>query len=131
MSNVHLEHALLDVSDLNRSLAFYRKLIPDWTVRWEGPAADGGRWIHFGPPDSEGQPGYLSLYEIPDAGPAGDDGRARIEHVGFAHPDVNGLVRRLEADGVRPTDLVDDGRYRRAYYNDPDGHQLEFVERIR
>ncbi len=130
MSEVHLEHALLDVRDLPRSLAFYQKLIPDWTVRWEGPSADGGRWVHFGPSDPEGQPGYLSLYEIPDEHPASADG-LRIEHVGFAHPDVNGLIKRLDAEAIRPVDRVDDGRYLRAYFNDPDGHQLEFVQRLR
>ncbi len=130
MNDVQLEHALLDVRDLDRSLAFYRKLMPGWTIRWEGPCMEGSRWAHFGPPDPNGQPGYLSLYETPDAGPAPDDG-VRIEHVGFSHPDVNGLAVRLEAEGVAPTDRVDDGQYRRIYFTDPDGHQLEFVQRLR
>ena len=95
MNEVHLEHALLDVADLDRSLGFYRKLLPDWVIRWEGTGGDTGRWVHFGP-SGDGQPGYLSLYETPGA-KAGDDSGLRIEHIGFAHPDVAALVERLTA----------------------------------
>ncbi len=128
MSLVHLEHALLDVRDLDRSLRFYGAILPDWVVRWEGRTQEGARWVHFGPP-GEGQPGYLSLYETPGFAEAGGDG-VRIEHIGFAHPDVDGLVGRLAPEGIGPTDTVDDGRYRRVYFVDPDGHDLEFVQRL-
>lgn len=130
-TTVRLEHALLDVGNLSRSLEFYAKLLPRWTVRWEGRNDMGGRWAHFGPP-GEGQPGYLSLYELPGAGPSGEGygSIARIEHVGFAAPDVEGMVERLATDGIRPTDRVDDGKYRRVYFTDPDGHNLEFVQKL-
>lgn len=128
----HLEHALLDVSDLSRSLSFYRELLPDWTVRWSGSTDRGSRWIHFGPPGGD-QPGYLSLYEMPGAalpeGSAEEESLA-IEHVGIAHPDVDGLVRRLEGAGIRPADRIEDGSFRRAYFTDPDGHHIELVERL-
>src|SRR5215510_10473542 len=107
MTSIHLEHALLDVRDLGRTLSFYRELIPDWVVRWEGRTLEGTRWIHFGPA-GDGQPGYLSLYETPQAETARDEG-VRIEHVGFAHPDVDALVRRLAVRDIRPTERVDDG----------------------
>lgn len=124
----HLEHALIDVSDLDRSLGFYRTLLPDWVVRWEGRTMEGTRWVHFGPPE-EGQPGYLSLYEIPETQRT-PDGGLRIEHVGFAHPDVNGLVGRVSALEVSPADRIEDGGYRRVYFKDPDGHDLEFVQKL-
>lgn len=128
----HLEHALLDVSDLSRSLDFYRELLPDWTVRWSGSTDRGARWIHFGPAVGE-QPGYLSLYEIPGAslaaGPAEGESLA-IEHVGIAHPDVNALVGRLDRAGIRPVDRTEDGAYRRVYFADPDGHEIEFVQKL-
>ncbi|HKY31402.1 MAG TPA: VOC family protein [Candidatus Polarisedimenticolia bacterium] len=126
METIHLEHALLDVADLDRSLSFYRDLLPDWVIRWEGRGQDGGRWVHFGPPGG-GQPGYLSLYE---AGRQGEDrgGGARIRHIGFAHPDVAALVEAVAARGRRPSDRVEDEAYRRAYFTDPDGHELEFVQ---
>ena len=128
MSQVHLEHALLDVTDLDRSLGFYRSLLPDWVIRWEGPTMEGARWVHLGP-SGDGQPGYLSLYETPGA-PKGDDSGVRIEHIGFAHPAVDELISRLGSLGIRSTDRVDDGKYRRAYFVDPDGHELEFVQKL-
>lgn len=124
---VRLEHALLDVRSLDEALTFFRALLPGWDVRWDGRAL-GYNWVHFGPP-GEDRPGYLSLWEQPDARPDGrDDGAVRIRHLGFVHPDVRGLAARLAAQGIRPTDQVDDGRFRRAYFADPNGHQLEFVE---
>ena len=129
-SKVHLEHALVDVRDLETSLGFYARLLPGWGVRWQGRSAEGGRWAHFGPAGA-GQPGYLSLYETPEAAPASTNGsQARIEHLGFAHPDVDALVERLAAAAIQPTDRVDDGRYRRVYFADPDGHVLEFVQQL-
>ena len=129
MSNIYLEHALLDVRDLETSLAFYRKLFRDWTVRWQGHTGEGAPWVHFGPA-GEGRPGYLSLPEKPQARSADADSlaRLRIQHIGFAHPDVEELVSRLDAAGIQPHDRADDGRYRRVYFVDPDGHELEFVQ---
>jgi len=127
---VRIEHALLVVADLARSLAFYRRLLPFWGVRWELKGETPARWIHFGAP-GPGQPSYLSLCERPEARPFKDDGLvAGIMHVGFAHPDVSGLIARLRIAGITPTNYADDGRFRRVYFEDPDGHQLEFVESL-
>jgi catechol 2,3-dioxygenase-like lactoylglutathione lyase family enzyme len=130
-TGVRLEHAFVSVRSVGASLAFYGKLIPEWVVRWDGKGMSGDRWVHFGP-DGDAQVGYLSLCEFPDA-PASDEpySSIRIQHVGFTHPDVDGLVSRLEREGIRPTERVDDGRYRRVYFADPDGHALEFVQKVR
>lgn len=130
-TEVRLEHAFVSVRSVEASLAFYRTLIPDWVVRWEGQGMSGGRWVHFGP-EGDAQVGYLSLCEFPDA-PSSDEpySSIRIQHVGFSHPDVDGLVARLVKAGIRPTERVDDGSYRRAYFDDPDGHELEFVQKLR
>src|SRR5262245_40948835 len=127
---VRLEHAFLSVSDVERTLEFYRKLFPGWVVRWEGDRTPGEHWVHFGPP-GDGQPGYLSLCEGATA-PAGDVPYTtlRIQHVGFAHPDVDGLISRLGKVGIAVQERMDDGKYRRAYFEDPDGHELEFVQRL-
>ena len=129
MTEIRLEHAFLYVASVERSLAFYRALLPGWGIRWSGDNGSGGAWVHFGPPDRPGelQPSYLSLCDAPaDHRPAD----AAIAHLGFAHPDVDALAARLEAAGHAPTDRIDDGRYRRAYFADPDGHELEFVQRL-
>ena len=133
-NEVRLEHALVDIRDFTRSLAFYSQMLPGWSVRWEGKTGNGHRWVHFGPAvtEHEERPGYLSLYETPDLESAqGDASKSvRLEHVGFAHPDVDGLVERLSAKGIKPNDRADDGKFRRVYFLDPDGHQLEFVQKL-
>ncbi|MBI3447348.1 MAG: VOC family protein [Acidobacteria bacterium] len=128
--SIHLEHVFITVRDAGASLDFYRKLFPDWVVRWEGPSADGGRWIHFGPA-GDGRPGYLSLHESrgavrPDEGYASH----RIQHVGFSHPDVDGLRDRLAEEGIPVDDSTDDGKYRRHYFLDPNGIEVEFVQEM-
>ena len=94
---IALEHVYLTVTDLDRTLAYYRAFFPEWVVRWEGKSS-AGRWIHFGP-QGDGQPGYLSLAEDPRA-------------------------------AAQPSDVVDDGAYRRAYFDDPDGIEIEFVQKL-
>ena len=129
MSTITLEHANLNVTDLARSLEFYRRLLPGWVVRWEGRTSEGQRWIHFGPA-GDGQPGYLSIYQDPAARAGGRPDALRVQHLGFAHADVDGQVQALAAEGIRATDRVDDGTWRRAYFEDPDGHELELVQRV-
>lgn len=130
IGGVHLEHALLCVRDLERSLAFYRRLFPEWGVRWDGRRV-GEAWVHWGP-SGDGQPGYLSLYEVADpavtVSPAGSRG---VDHIGFAHPDVAGLVARLASLGIAPVDQTVDDQFRRVYFRDPDGYKLEFVQQLR
>lgn len=85
--------------------------------------------MHFGP-SGDGQPGYLSLAEHRSAAPAVEAYTAiGPQHVGFAHPDIDGLIARLKPT-IAPTDYVDDGRYRRAYFDDPDGIELELVQQL-
>ena len=130
MSAITLEHVNLNVADLERAMAFYRRLLPTWIVRWEGRTSGGEPWLHFGPADREGQPGYLSIYQERAASGTPADGTLRVNHLGFAHPDVNALVDELARDGIAPFDRVDDGAYRRAYFTDPSGHEVELVQRL-
>jgi len=123
---IALEHVYLTVTDLDRTLAYYRAFFPEWVVRWEGKSS--GRWVHFGPP-GDGQPGYLSLAEDPRAGAIQPYSTAGLQHVGFAHPNVNALIDRVRG-AAQPSDVVDDGAYRRAYFDDPDGIEIEFVQKL-
>jgi catechol 2,3-dioxygenase-like lactoylglutathione lyase family enzyme len=126
-----LEHAYLNVTDLPRSLAFYEKLFPGWAVRWSGVNRWGRRWVHFGAPGAD-QPSYLSLSEVPPAPPQDldyDRPMRAIMHLGFTCDSVEALVSRLRDVGEHPRDeVLDDPAFRRAYYVDPDGHELELVE---
>ena len=128
--NVRLEHAFMRIRNQEESLEFYQKLFPDWIVRWTGKGLEGNRWIHFGPKGGD-QPGYLSLYEVPK-GNIGNEDELRLEvgHVGFSHGDVEGLVTRMRNQGIEPTDNMERDGFRRAYFQDPNGHELEFVQRV-
>lgn len=120
-----LEHANMNVRNLTASLAFYERVL-GWRIRWEGLTSQGKRWIHLGAADA---PSYLSIYEEPDAFHRRDDG-VRVQHLGFAVREVNALADALSAAGIEPTDRMDDGTFRRVYYVDPDGHEIELVERL-
>jgi len=124
---IALEHVYLTVTDLDRTLTYYRAFFPDWVIRWEGTSSVG-RWVHFGPP-GEGQPGYLSLAEDPKAGAIAPYTTAGPQHVGFSHPDVNALIAQVRGT-AEPSDTADDGKYRRAYFDDPDGIEIEFVQKL-
>jgi catechol 2,3-dioxygenase-like lactoylglutathione lyase family enzyme len=52
-----------------------------------------------------------------------------VRHLGFAVDDLTPLLARAQAAGIRPHEVVEEGGYRRAYFQDPDGHELEFVAR--
>jgi catechol 2,3-dioxygenase-like lactoylglutathione lyase family enzyme len=128
-SEVRLEHAFLYVRDVERSLAFYRRLFPGWTIRWDG-GGFGRRWVHWGPPDDV-KSGYLSLCEVGDpTAQRPPDGSIGVDHVGFTHPDIAGLVARLAASGIDASERTEDERFRRVYFKDPDGHKLEFVQQL-
>ena len=127
---IHLEHVNINIRDIGRTLAFYRKLLPAWVVRWEGVSDSGGRWVHFGPPGG-GQPGYLSLMEEPGEIPAsGEPDGPGFNHFGFSHPDVGALVARLRGEGIDPYEFFDRDGYRRAYFKDPDARDVEFVQKL-
>jgi hypothetical protein len=39
-------------------------------------------------------------------------------------------VARVAPAGLAPFDHFDESGYRRAYFRDPDGHEIEFVQRL-
>lgn len=119
-----LEHALIEVSNLEACLAFWALLAPGWQVTWDA-RAQGEPWVHLGP-GGGGRPPYLSLWQKGDESQPGRG--LRVRHLGFEHADVRGMVARLKPLGIQPTDYVEEHSFRRAYFADPDGHVLEFVE---
>lgn len=121
-----LEHANLNVRSLAKSLPFYERLL-GWHIRWEGLTSQGLRWIHLAGDDTGS---YLSIYEDPEAFHARPESGVRVQHLGFAVRDVTSVEKALAADGISPTDRIDDGQFRRVYFEDPDGHELELVERL-
>lgn len=114
----------LVVRDLDRSVAFYTGHVglPEATV------SSGGRTalLHAGPT-------VLRLTEAPEAADGGwvpDDLQKGFRHIGFTVSDIDARAEALHAQGVRfrmePTDAY--GGVRIAFFYDPDGVLLEFVQ---
>jgi catechol 2,3-dioxygenase-like lactoylglutathione lyase family enzyme len=114
----------LVVRDLDRSVAFYTDHVglPEARLSADGHAA----LLTAGP-------AVLRLREAPDAADGGwvpDDLQKGFRHIGFAVSDIDARAAALHAQGVRfrtePKDAY--GGVRIAFFYDPDGVLLEFVQ---
>ena len=123
MASPRIEHVNVTVSDPDRAA----KLMQDvfgWTIRWRGPARDGGHTIHVGS-DSD----YLALYTGRNITYSGDDfakGRP-LNHVGVEVDDLDAVEAKVAAAGLTPFNHGDYDPGRRFYFLDPDGIEYEVV----
>jgi catechol 2,3-dioxygenase-like lactoylglutathione lyase family enzyme len=125
---IKLEHINLVVSDIEKSLTFYRAIFPHWEIRgggqgeWYGKARN---WIHFGD-DYQ----YIA---INDNG-VGNNRDLTGHQIGLAHfafvtDDIKGVIARLAQAGF-PVDKVGakDSYRDNVYFIDCDGYEVEFVQ---
>lgn len=119
---MYLEHVNLSVSDLERSIRFYRTLF-DLELRWRGHSAGGRAEAHVGDEKT-----YLALFQ------SEREGRFRREyadvglnHFGFVVDDLARVKERLAAEGITPHLEADYDPGRRLYFEDPDGIEVEVV----
>ena len=118
-----IEHVNLTVSDLDRSIAFYCDLL-ELQVRWKGPIDAGRLGAHVGDERC-----YLALFQAAAEGRVTQDyGRPGLNHFGFVVDDLDEVRGRLERLGgvVHFEPNYEPGR--RAYFLDPDGHEVELVQ---
>ena len=118
---VHIGHAHLKVSDLERSIAFYHGVLGfEITQRWGKQAAflsAGGYHHHIG----------LNTWESAGAAPP-PPGHTGLYHVAFLYPDRHELgraVQRLLDHGVEVGHGTDHGGTVSVYLDDPDGNGIE------
>jgi glyoxylase I family protein len=111
-----IHHVSLNVSDVNRSLGFYRDLLglsevprPDFDFAGAWLDAGSGRQIH------------LIEADVPN-----DLG----QHVAFRVDSLDHVIGRLRNGGVDVTDPrpVADTEIRQAFAADPDGNRVEFTQ---
>jgi catechol 2,3-dioxygenase-like lactoylglutathione lyase family enzyme len=123
---MRLEHANLTVSDLERSIAFFRAAL-GFEVRWRGTTSDPTQEAaHVGPP---GEAFYLSLFEAETPGRARYDYSAPgLNHVGLVVEDLDAARKRVEASGAEVHLAADYDPGRRFYFLDPDGIEFELVQ---
>ena len=125
---ITLEHINLVVSDIEKSLTFYRAAFPHWHVRggdkgdWYGKPRN---WLHFGD-DYQ----YLAFS---DHG-VGDNRDLTGHQVGLAHfayitSDLKSTIARLvEAGFPIHKDGMPDEYRENIYFLDADGYEVEFVQ---
>ncbi|GIU14751.1 MULTISPECIES: VOC family protein [Shewanella] len=125
---MHLEHLNLVVKDIPTTLAFYQAIFPHWKTRGGGVSQWYGvdrNWVHFGDDyqyltfndDGVGNNRDLSGHQV------------GLAHFAFVVDDLDGVIARLAAIG-HPVDKdgAEDPYRRNAYYIDPDGYEVEFVQ---
>lgn len=121
MSKGRIEHVNLTVTDIERSAAFFEKLL-GWRQRWRGAAMNGGETIHVG----EEAATYLALYTDRGQHAAQPKGRP-LNHVGLLVDDLDEAERIVRDHGFEPwghDDYEPGGRF---YFFDWDGIEFEMV----
>ncbi len=115
---VGFDHLNLSVRDLAETEDWYRRVFG--FDRVEAGVWDGVPWAVLRSGDS-----MLCVYERPDLGPPGSDGRShRIRHAGFRIRDEAAWRTVLEREGLE-FEFVRHPRSRSWYVNDPTGHEIE------
>ncbi len=114
-------HVHLKVSDLQRSLDFYQKLLGFEITTMYGPQAAfisaGGYHHHIG----------LNTWQSKNAGPA-DPRSVGLYHTAIVYPsrkDLAAILKRLLDAGYPLTGASDHGVSEALYLNDPDGNGVE------
>ena len=129
MTLLGFEHVGTTAADLDRSIAFYCGLLGLRLVLRKRQGTTALAFLDAGG-------GMLEIAERPGAAAANDvpTGMAGLRHLTFAFDDVDALVTRLAAAGVeiieQPRDAHNTELIRRvAFCRDPDGIQVELIER--
>jgi len=125
---LHLEHLNLVVKDIPSALVFYQAAFPHWRVRDSGDGDWYGKhrkWLHFGD-DYQ----YLTFNDNGDGDNRDLTGHQRgLAHFAFVTGDIDAVIERLAAAGF-PVDKdgADEPFRKNAYFIDPDGVEVEFVQ---
>ena len=119
---MRLEHVNLTVSDLDRSAALYTELL-GLKERWRGHTSGGARAVHLGTDDW-----YVALFEGAPQSPGTTYTNVGFNHFGVVVDDLDAVVARLDAFGLKAHMQSDVPPGRRAYFFDHDGLEVELVQ---
>jgi glyoxylase I family protein len=121
-----IHHITLLVSDLDRSLAFYRNVLGMGLVK-QTVNDDDSSARHFIFGDDDGL--LVTCLEYPDL-EEGKVGRGSTHHFALAVDSVDELTAwkdYLGSKGIPTTDVMDRGDFKSIYLRDPDGHIVEIA----
>ena len=125
-----VHHTMLPVADLNRSIAFYTRLLG---MKVKERHASEARKVEvglIGYGDKASEPFLELIEDISDNAP--DHVTPANIHIGIDASDLRKLCVILEQEGVTfisPLKQRSDGMGLSAWIRDPDGHELELAER--
>jgi glyoxylase I family protein len=111
-----IHHVSLNVTDVERALAFYRGVLG--MAALPRPAFSfGGAWLDAG----NGRQIHLIEADVP---------ANHGQHVAFLVSDVDAVIAALRSHGVEVRDAkrVGDTAIRQTFVHDPDGNLLEFTQ---
>ncbi len=125
---LQLEHLNLVVNNINAEVAFYQAAFPHWTIRAQGSSEWYGKpysWVHLGD-DYQ----YLTFNDNGDGSNRDLTGhQPGLAHFGFSTANIESVITRLKAAGFEPASNGAEEPYRKnAYFIDPAGFEVEFVE---
>ena len=124
-----IHHITLLVSDVERSLAFYRNLLGMRLVQ-QTVNDDDANARHFIFGDAEGKPGTLiTCLEYPDL-EEGHVGRGSTHHFALAvesEAELAAWKDYLASRGIPTTDVMERSGFKSIYLRDPDGHLVEIA----
>lgn len=124
-----IDHANLQVTDLDASIDFYRRVF-GFKVLEDGRSIPPGGWAIIGLPDAV----YVAFGVTKDSSPARGK---RIAHFGLVAEDALSTLERLKKEGVPIVPRGPGGsailpypRSQSIYIRDPDGHEIELTTRF-
>ncbi len=125
---MYIEHVNLVVFNIEKTVEFYQAAFPQWSIRGSGDQVWYGKprkWVHFG--DDK----YYLTFNDSGVGESRDltSHQPGLAHFAFVVVDLESLEKRLFNAGYKRAKDGSDEPYRRnAYYLDPNGVEVEFVE---
>ena len=125
---LYLEHLNLVVNDIPSALTFYQAAFPHWRVRDSGESEWYGKqrkWLHFGD-DYQ----YLTFNDNGNGDNRDLTGhQTGLAHFAFVTGNIDAVIERLSAAGFPVAkDGADEPFRKNAYFIDPAGFEVEFVE---
>lgn len=123
-SDIRMEGLTLAVTDVKRSVAFYKKTLG---LKIEIDSAPDFALVRVGPGASIGL--LSARYALPKGTKPPTKAQRAAIHVELSTDDLDGLYKRLKARGLKFTEPPHDEEWERsASARDPDGYTIEFAQ---